>query len=140
MNTDAARDTALHTVPGGGEAMLGLAALGKTALVLVLLVAVILLCGWLLRRLTPGQGGGGRCITVVASRAVGTKERLVVVDVDGTRLVLGVGGGRVNRLHHYPTPATPPSDDAAEPQSEHSAPFATRFAQALKKNLRGERQ
>ncbi|GAA5110634.1 flagellar biosynthetic protein FliO [Alloalcanivorax gelatiniphagus] len=144
MSTDAARDNALQAVSmsGGGEAMLGMAALGKTALVLLLLVGVILLCGWLLRRLTPGQGRDARRLTVVASRAVGPKERVVVVDVDGTRLVLGVGGGRVNRLHHYPVEQAPPLDGA--PQSDQApdpaAPFAARFAQALKQNLRGGRQ
>ncbi|MCH2559509.1 MAG: flagellar biosynthetic protein FliO [Alcanivorax sp.] len=139
MSTDAARDAALQavTTTGGGEAMLGMAALGKTALVLLLLVGVILLCGWLLRRLAPGQGRDARLLTVVASRAVGAKERVVVVDVDGTRLVLGVGGGRVSRLHQYPAPDAPADDGA--PSADGGAPFSARFAQALKQNLRGGR-
>lgn len=120
MSNDAARDAALQavTTTGGGEAMLGMAALGKTALVLLLLVGVILL-------------------TVVASRAVGAKERVVVVDVDGTRLVLGVGGGRISRLHQYPAPDAPA--DGGAPSADGDAPFSARFAQALKQNLRGGR-
>ncbi len=139
MSNDAARDAALQavTTTGGGEAMLGMAALGKTALVLLLLVGVILLCGWLLRRLAPGQGRDARLLTVVASRAVGAKERVVVVDVDGTRLVLGVGGGRVSRLHQYPAPDAPA--DGGAPSADGDAPFSARFAQALKQNLRGGR-
>lgn len=139
MSTDAARDNALQAVSmsGGGEAMLGMAALGKTALVLLLLVGVILLCGWLLRRLAPGQGRDARLLTVVASRAVGAKERVVVVDVDGTRLVLGVGGGRVSRLHQYPAPDTPTDEGPSSPDG--GLPFSARFAQALKQNLRGGR-
>ena len=134
MSNDTAREAALQAVNGGGEAVVGLAALGKTALVLVLLVAVILLFGWLLRRLGPGQGQDSRLLRVVASKAVGAKERVVIVDVDGTRLVLGVGGGRVTRLHQSPAPQSPPVDGVADGER-----FATRFAQALKQNLGGGR-
>ncbi|MBL7251715.1 flagellar biosynthetic protein FliO [Alloalcanivorax sp. C16-2] len=134
MSTDATREAALQAVSTGGEAMIGLAALGKTALVLALLVGMIVLFGWLVRRLGPGQGQDTRLLRVVASKAVGAKERVVVVDVDGTRLVLGVGGGRVTRLHESTAPPTAPPDEMAR-----SERFATRFAEALKQNLGGGR-
>ena len=135
MSNDATREAALQAVSTGGDAMIGMAALGKTALVLVMLVGVILLFGWLVRRLGPGQGQDGRLLRVVASKAVGAKERVVVVDVDGTRLVLGVGGGRVTRLHE----STAPPDTAPEEAPEEER-FAARFAQALKQNLGGGRR
>jgi flagellar protein FliO/FliZ len=53
---------------------------------------------------------------VVGSTAVGTRERVVVVEVDGTWLLLGVGGGNVRLLHSQPRPA-----DSSKPQPERAA-------------------
>lgn len=60
---------------------------------------------WLLRRLAPGQVGSAGNLHVVAAVAVGPKERVVLVDVGETRLVLGVAQGQVTLLHEMPRPA-----------------------------------
>ncbi|MGB1408786.1 MAG: hypothetical protein ACPG6O_10285, partial [Alloalcanivorax venustensis] len=54
-SADAQTKTGIEAVQAGGDAMLGMAAFGKTALVLVAMVGFILLCGWLLKRFGPGQ-------------------------------------------------------------------------------------
>ncbi|MHB1061000.1 MAG: flagellar biosynthetic protein FliO, partial [Thiobacillus sp.] len=46
---------------------------------------------------------------------VGARERVVVVEVDNTWLLLGVGGGNVRLLHTLPRPADsniPPAERA----------------------------
>jgi len=137
---DTATRTGIEAVQAGGDAMLGMAAFGKTALVLIVMVGLIVLCGWLLKRFGPGQAGGaGQTLKVVASRAVGAKERVVVVELDDTWLVLGVGGGQVTKLHERPAPEPAPESRPAsgEPAINPDAPFARRFAQALKSNLSG---
>ena len=98
-SADAQTKTGIEAVQAGGDAMLGMAAFGKTALVLVAMVGLILLCGWLLKRFGPGQTAAGQTLKVVASRAVGAKERVVVLELEDTWLVLGVGGGNVTKLH-----------------------------------------
>ncbi len=112
----------------GGDAISGMALLGKTAVSLAVVVGVILLLAWLVRRFNLHQGGSGKHLRVVGSVAVGQRERVVLVEVDKTWLVLGVGGGQVNRLHELPALSTP--DDAPDTPRGGSA-FAARLAQSL---------
>ncbi|MGK2951687.1 MAG: flagellar biosynthetic protein FliO [Thiobacillus sp.] len=69
---------------------------------------------WFARRYLPGMGAQG-AVKVVGTTAVGTRERVVVVEVDNTWLLLGVGGGNVRLLHTLPRPA-----DSAQPLTERS--------------------
>jgi len=138
-SADAQTKTGIEAVQAGGDAMLGMAAFGKTALVLVAMVGLILLCGWLLKRFGPGQTAAGQTLKVVASRAVGAKERVVVLELEDTWLVLGVGGGQVTKLHERPAPqrsAETKTASAHQGVNPHDS-FARRFAQALKNNVRG---
>jgi len=59
---------------------------------------------WFARRYLPGMGAQG-AVKVVGTTAVGARERVVVVEVDNTWLLLGVGGGNVRLLHTLPRPA-----------------------------------
>lgn len=63
---------------------------------------------WFTRRYLPGMGAQG-AVKVVSSTAVGSRERVVVVEVDHTWLLLGVGGGNVRLLHTLDKPDLPPS-------------------------------
>jgi flagellar protein FliO/FliZ len=89
-----------------------------TSMLTVLLSLVLILGGfiaaaWFVRRYLPGMGAQG-AVKVVGTTAVGTRERVVVVEVDGTWLLLGVGGGNVRLLHALPKPAgSSPAGDAA---------------------------
>lgn len=135
---DAHTKTGIEAVQAGGDAMLGMAAFGKTALVLAAMVGLILLCGWLLKRFGPGHVAAGQTLKLVASRAVGGKERVVVLELEDTWLVLGVGGGQVTKLHERPAPQRPPQPAAeAGPGINPEDSFPRRFAQALKSNVRG---
>lgn len=113
---------------GSSDALLGMAALGKTAAALALVIALILLCAALLRRWGNRHARQGVRLQVVGSTAVGNRERVVIVDVEGTWLVLGVGSGQVSKLHELPAPPEPEAD-----RSGTVEPFAQRFAQALKR-------
>jgi len=67
---------------------------------------------WLLRRLGPGQVAAGGGMRVVSGVMVGPKERVVLVDVADTRLVLGVAPGQVNLLHQLPRPSEEPAEES----------------------------
>jgi flagellar protein FliO/FliZ len=71
---------------------------------LVLILGGFVAVAWFARRYLPGMGAQG-AVKVVGSTAVGTRERVVVVEVEGTWLLLGVGGGNVRMLHALPKPA-----------------------------------
>lgn len=71
-----------------------------------IVLAAIAGMAWLLRRMAPGQVGTASGLRVVAAVAVGPKERVVLVDVGGQRLVLGVAPGQVSKLMEMPQPET----------------------------------
>ena len=100
---------------------------------LVLVIALILGLAWLLKRM-PGSGfRQNDQLRLVASTAVGAKERLVVVDVAGQQLLLGVTAGGITRLHTLPEPLP----DATVPQMpQFGKVFAERLAQSLGKRPR----
>ena len=82
-----------------------------TSMFTVLLSLILILGGfvavaWFARRYLPGMGVQG-VVKIVGTTAVGTREKVVVVEVDGTWLLLGVGGGNVRLLHTQPKPADP---------------------------------
>jgi flagellar protein FliO/FliZ len=70
---------------------------------LLLILGGFVLVAWLVRRWMP-QGAQSGLVKVVGATAVGPRERVVVVEIDNTWLVLGVGGGQVRPLHAMDKP------------------------------------
>ena len=114
------------------DSSLGWAVFGQTFLSLIIVVAVILLIGYGLRKLTSGSALSKRHIKVVGSAMVGTKERVVIIEIKDRWLVLGVGNGNVTKLDKLPKP-----EEVIEPESEIGleGTFAQRFGHAIKRNL-----
>jgi len=73
----------------------------RVILSLLGIIALILAAGWLNRRLQHRSGATGRRIRCVETFSVGTRERLLLLDADGKRLLLGVGPGGMHTLHVY---------------------------------------
>lgn len=71
---------------------------------LILVLGAIAGTAWLLRRIAPGQTSAGGVLKLVGGMMVGQKERLVLVEIGETWLVLGVAPGQVNTLHTMPKP------------------------------------
>ena len=69
---------------------------------LLLVLAVIAAAVWLLKRFTLNPGAATGVIKVIAGTAVGQRERVVLVEISGTWLVLGVAPGQVRTLHTMP--------------------------------------
>lgn len=102
------------------------ASLGEVALALALVVAAIVILAWVLRRVQRGIAAAGSSrLRVVASLALGPRERLVVVDAAGTQLLLGVTPAGISRLHELSDPLVV------------AAPSPNDFAQRLRQALRG---
>ncbi len=138
MSDTPASDTTasgIEAVSVGGDALVGLATLGKTAAALALVLVIIIAASTLLKRLQQRRTPGGGRLRVVSAAAVGQRERVVIVQVEETWLVLGVGGGQVNKLHELPAPADVPAEpDVRGAGFREGDSFATRFAKALKHN------
>jgi len=108
--------------------LVGLTLLGKTALALGLVMACVLLCGWLVSRFGARPSSAGQVVRVIGSTRVGQREKVVVVEVCGRWLVLGVTAQHVACLSELEAP--PVQNETAE-----HAPrgFALRLAEALKR-------
>ncbi|TDR56106.1 flagellar protein FliO/FliZ [Halomonas ventosae] len=129
-------EPASNAALAGGDALMGMAALGKVAMALAVIVGIIFLCRLVLLRLGAGRNAQG-AVKVVAATPVGSRERVVVVEVQDRWLVLGVGNGRVSHLESLPSP--PLADGSAVSTSEPSG-FAQRLASALGRQAPGGRQ
>ena len=109
------------TAPTASVASSGAAAqpleLGASALqmVLGLLVVLGLLLGalWLLKRIGQPQGPAAGLMRVVAGVAVGARERVVILELGNSWLVLGVAPGQVNTLAEIPRQEVPTSAASA---------------------------
>ncbi len=100
---------------------------------LLLVLGLIVGLGWLLKRM-PGSGFRPAAgLKLVASLPLGAKERVVVVEVGGQQLLLGVTAGGINTLHSLdaPLPAPPPP---ALPDLKKLPDFAQLLAQKLRKD------
>ena len=100
-------------------------------LALLMVLALIVGLGWLLKRL-PGSGfRQAEGLKLVASLNVGAKERVVVVEVNGRQLLLGVTAGGIATLHELPEPLP-----AAPPATLANLKHLPNFAQLLQQKLR----
>lgn len=78
------------------------------ALSSLLVIGVILVLGWLLRRLRgAAMLGGSRQLKVVSSLALGQRERLVVVQVGEEQWLLGVTAQQISGLGKLEHPLAP---------------------------------
>ncbi len=80
---------------------------------LLLVLAAVALVAWILKRINQPQHGAASLLKIISSVAVGQRERVVLVEVNDTWLVLGVAPGQVRSLHNMPKPALPAAQDGA---------------------------
>ena len=87
-------------------------AAGSLLQVFIGLVAVLLLIAataWVAKRFGVTRSGAANVLQVVSSASVGARERVVVVEVGESWLVVGVAPGSVNALMTLPRGETPPA-------------------------------
>lgn len=133
MSAPAVAATVNAPLTGHAADLGGMAALGKVAFALLVIVAVIFMLVWLLRRFGMGRAAPGQRLRVIAGRALGNREKIMIVEVEDTWLVLGVTPGNVSKLHELP--ARPVERAGTPPAPDTEGGFARRFAAALKHNL-----
>ncbi|MGJ7535780.1 MULTISPECIES: flagellar biosynthetic protein FliO [unclassified Variovorax] len=125
--------TPVHDV---APAAVGASGLLQAGFGMAAVVGLIFLCAWLARRFGLQRLGSGQLVKVVSSAAVGQRERVVVVEVGDTWLVLGVTPSQVNTLHTLPAQA---HAAAAAPASSSVAPTPVElFARKLREALSGK--
>jgi flagellar protein FliO/FliZ len=80
--------------------------LAQVTLSLAVVLAAVFVAAWLMKRLRGARPGAAGDIRVVAEQALGSRERVVLLEVGGERLLVGVAPGSVRALHAL-RPAAP---------------------------------
>ena len=79
--------------------LVGATRVAQTALVLVGIIALIFGLAYVARRVQNIPGRTSGTLKIVDALAVGARERVVLLEVDGERLLIAVAGGRIDPLH-----------------------------------------
>ena len=119
----------------------GASGLMQAGLGMMVVLGLIFLCAWLARRFGLQRFGGGHVVKIVSSSSIGQRERVVVIDVNGTWLVLGVTSSQINTLHTLPAQAVPHASQASHASTSTvrvAAKPLDLFAQKLRESLTGK--
>jgi len=111
---------AAATTPGSVEYLL------KVTFGLAVVVVLIFMIAWAFKRFGQLPLGGGEQFKVVASLVVGQRERLMVVEIGGEQVLIGVAPGQLVKLHDIKNPID------VLPRANAGSVFADKFKQALK--------
>jgi len=88
---------------------------------LILVVAFIFILAWLVKRFNLTQHSQNGLLRIAASLAVGTKDRIVLLQVGEEQILLGLSPGRIEKLHTLSNPII------IEDDSHSSTPFAEKL-------------
>jgi flagellar protein FliO/FliZ len=109
----------------------------KMALGLAIVLAVMALITWLLKRMMPSVANKQSILRVVGGVSVGSRERVVVLEVAGRWIVIGVAPGQISRLANLEVAAMrdPEGNHVVNIQSDSDeGGFSNTFAQWLSKS------
>lgn len=117
--------------------------LGRMVYGTVIVLLVIAAIAWVLRRVLPGQTMSQRgVIKQVGGLQLSPRERVVVLEVAGRWLVVGINAGQMTALGEVDTPAAESTAEegtsAAQPPVsgvDPQASFAVRLQQAMQATL-----
>ena len=113
-SSSASAQSAASAVPSVGRLLLGL----------LVVLGLLLVCAYILKR--GGLTGHSGVIKVVSQCPVGTRERVVLIQVGDQQLLIGVTAQSINLLHRL-------NDAIAVPTPAASGKFAEQLAQLMKR-------
>ncbi|WP_339502184.1 flagellar biosynthetic protein FliO [Pseudomonas silesiensis] len=96
---------------------------------LLLVLGLIFFLAWLLRRVQQaGPAGKGQVIELIGSRALGPRDRLMLVQVGNEQILLGLSPGSITALHVLKEPVQVPTTEKTTPE------FALRLMELMGKD------
>ncbi|MEG1040338.1 MAG: flagellar biosynthetic protein FliO [Pseudomonas sp.] len=117
--------------PGGSGSAVG--QLGQLVLGLLLVLGLIFLLAWLLRRVQNAAPGSGQVIDIIGSRSIGPRDRLLLIQVGKEQILIGHTPGSIEALHVLAEPVeVPASARQATPE------FAQRLLELMGKDQKGK--
>lgn len=101
---------------------------------LLVVVGLIFFLAWLLRRMQGAAPKGGQVIEIVGSRAIGPRDRLLLVQVGKEQILIGHSPGSIEALHVLAEPVeVPASARQATPE------FAQRLMELMGKDQKDKK-
>ncbi len=79
---------------------------------LILVVALIFLFAWLLKKFNLNQHSQNGLIRIIAGLSIGTRDRIVLIQVGEEQILLGLTPGRIEKLHSLSQPVEAPGEQA----------------------------
>jgi len=132
----AASGTLVTQAVGAGTALPSLG-VGGVLQGLLGLLAMVFGCAWFARRFGMQAKGPRGVVKIVGGVMLTQKERVVVVEVAGTWLVLGVAPGQVSTLHTVPAGS---AEISATDAASGNILFSNRLRDSLAKRFGGPTQ
>ena len=101
---------------------------------LLLVLGLIFFLAWLLRRVQQaGPAGKAQVIELIGSRALGPRDRLMLVQVGNEQILLGLSPGTITALHVLKEPVHVPVTEKATPE------FALRLMELMGKDQKDKK-
>lgn len=100
----------------------------QTIFALCVVLGLLALLAWAMKRFGPRAAGGSAHVRLVGGLSLGGRERIVVVEVGDQWIVVGASPGRINALATMPRQA----EDAS---GQVPAPATSSFADWLKQTI-----
>jgi len=102
----------------------------QTVAALAAVLAIVMGLAWMMKRFGPKTVTGGSTVKLVGAMSVGTRERILVVEVGDQWIVVGASPGRMNAL------ATMPRQESATAMpGPHPNLPATNFSEWFKQTI-----
>ena len=95
------------------------------------ILLLIVVFGWLARRWLHIRPGGQGQIRILGGLAMGARDRIVLLQVGETQLLVGVSPGRMNTLHVLDEPLSAPQAESRSAGSRVEG-FAMQMGRALR--------
>ncbi len=111
--------------------------LAQMVLVLALVLGLLLALAWVLRRAGLVQGAANGHLKILGAVSVGTRERVMLIQVGQEQLVVGVTAAEISLLHLLAEPIDVTTPNVPSPDISPSEGFAQRLQQALVRRQKG---
>lgn len=93
---------------------------------LVLVLLLVIVVAWLVKRVGGVTMAGGGVLNVVGGMSMGARERVVLLQVGEEQILIGVSPGRIQKLHVLETPID------IQPKKMPDTNFANKLADAIR--------
>ncbi|MCP4429465.1 MAG: flagellar biosynthetic protein FliO [Gammaproteobacteria bacterium] len=94
---------------------------------LLAVVAIIFIVAWMLKRFNLTQQSQNGLIRVIAGLPLGTRDRIVLLQVGNEQILVGLSPGRIEKLHTLSAPVV-------DERKSETTPFASKVNELMGKD------